>query len=45
MFDVSTGTNGMGLLLKSRRFQVLLTDEFLSKVKNVLGDNAVSLGN
>lgn len=44
MFDVRTDGNGMGLLLKSRRFKVLLTDEFLHSVQEILGNGAVKIG-
>jgi hypothetical protein len=44
MFDIHTGANGNGLLLKSRRFKVLLSDEFLQKVQGVLGADAVKIG-
>ncbi|RMI26797.1 MAG: DNA polymerase III subunit alpha [Calditrichaeota bacterium] len=44
MFDVRTGSNGTGLLLKSRRFKVLLTDEFVQQVKSILGEEAVRIG-
>ncbi|RMF57255.1 MAG: DNA polymerase III subunit alpha [Calditrichaeota bacterium] len=43
-FDVRTGTNGNGFLLKSRRFRVLLTDELLQQVERLLGKDAVSIG-
>jgi DNA polymerase III alpha subunit len=45
MFDVRTDGNGMGLLLKSRRFKVLLTDDFLHNVQKILGNDAVKIGN
>lgn len=44
MFNVRTDGNGMGLLLKSRRFKVLLTDEFLHGVQEILGNDAVKIG-
>ena len=44
MFNVKTNGNGSGLMLKSRRFRVLLTDEFINKVQDVLGHGAVELG-
>ena len=42
-FEVYTEGNGAGLLLKSRRFKVLLTDEFLKEVEGILGKNGVML--
>jgi DNA polymerase-3 subunit alpha len=44
MFDVRTEGNGLGLLLKSRKFKVLLTDEFIEQVKGILGNDAVNIG-
>ena len=43
MFNVHTGANGNGLLLKSRRFRVLLSDDFLEKVQGVLGESAITI--
>nr|HQU74771.1 DNA polymerase III subunit alpha [Calditrichia bacterium] len=43
MFDVKTGDAGMGLLLRSKRFKVLLSDEFVSKVEAILGRGAVNM--
>ncbi len=43
-FNVYTNGNGEGLMLKSRRFKVLLSDEFLAKARNILGESAVELG-
>ena len=43
IFDVHTGENGNGLLLKSRRFRVLLSDDFLEKVQELLGRDAVQI--
>lgn len=44
MFEVRTEGNGAGLLLKSRKFRVLLSDEFLHQVQEILGSEAVKLG-
>lgn len=44
MFEVRTEGNGAGLLLKSRKFRVLLSDEFLRQVQEILGSEAVKLG-
>ncbi len=43
-FNVYTSGNGGGLLLKSRRFRVLPSDDFIHKVQDVLGREAVTLG-
>jgi DNA polymerase-3 subunit alpha len=43
MFDVQTEGNGLGLLLKSRKFKVLLSDEFIEQVKEILGNDAVNI--
>ncbi len=42
-FLVKTSGNGGGLTLKSRRFKVLLTDEFLARVKDILGNGSISI--
>lgn len=43
MFDVKTSGSGMGLLLKSRRFKVLLTDDFLDKAESILGKGGIQV--
>lgn len=44
MFHVHTPGNGAGLLLKSRRYNVLLTEDFLNRVRGILGREAVEIG-
>lgn len=43
LFDVRTNGNGVGLLLKSKRFRVLLSEEFLNEVEGILGRDGVRL--
>ncbi|MCB0264902.1 MAG: DNA polymerase III subunit alpha [Calditrichia bacterium] len=42
-FNVYTNGNGEALLLKSRRFKVLPTDDFLVEARKILGDSAVEV--
>ncbi len=42
-FNVYTNGNGDALLLKSRRFKVLPTDDFLRNARKILGDKGVEI--
>lgn len=44
LFSVKTNGHGGSLRLKSRRFKVLLSEEFMSAVNRILGEGAVRVG-
>ena len=44
-FDVRTENSPVGLMLQSKRFRVLLTDEFISRIEGILGREAIHLQN
>jgi len=44
-FDVRTENSPVGLMLQSKRFRVLLTDDFISRIEGILGREAIHLQN
>lgn len=44
-FDVRPNGDGAGLLMRSKKYHVVLTDEFLQKLQEILGEDNVSIRN
>jgi len=45
LFEVYTNGNGSGFLLRSRKFQVVLTDDLLNQLRELLGKNNIEILN
>ena len=45
IFDIHTNGNGEGLLLKSKKFQVLLSDDFIKKIQQIVGKGSIRIRN
>ena len=42
-FEMRANGNGDGLIMRSKKFQVLLTDEFLQELKKIIGEDNVQI--
>jgi len=45
IFDVRMNGNGEGILMQSKRFQVLLTEDFIKKMQQILGSDSIIIRN
>ena len=45
IFEICTNGNGEGLLMKSQKFQVLLSDDFIRKIQEIVGKDSIRVRN
>lgn len=45
VFEVRTNGSGEGLLMKSQKYQVVLTDDFIRNLERIVGKNSIRLRN
>jgi DNA polymerase-3 subunit alpha len=45
IFEFLTNGGGQGLTMKSQKYQVLLSDEFIDKIRKIVGNNSVNINN
>lgn len=45
IFEICTNGNGEGLLMKSQKFQVLLSDDFIRKMQEIVGKDSIRVRN